>query len=188
MEDAVDAFVPICCFCSKVRDDTNMEAGKGPWMDLSIYVIRRKLPFNHGFVFSHGYCPDCVAQYDERLAAYRSTPLWASMKSLREAERRLTARTGRRQRNMKRELPTGGELVMPKKTQAVSPLTQRDVGTPVESRSNGDTVNNRPHEHSHDFHARISTRAYALYEEHGREDDRALEDWLEAERQVLTQG
>ena len=31
-------------------------------------------------------------------------------------------------------------------------------------------------------------RAYALYEEHGREDDRALEDWLEAERQVLTQG
>ena len=39
-------FVPICCFCSKVRDDTNMEASKGPWMDLSLYVIRRRLPLS----------------------------------------------------------------------------------------------------------------------------------------------
>jgi hypothetical protein len=27
-----------------------------------------------------------------------------------------------------------------------------------------------------------------LYEEHGREDGHALEDWLEAERQMLNQG
>jgi len=90
MEDAVDDLVPICCFCSKVRDDTNEEAGTGPWMNLSTFVIRRKLPLNHGFVFTHGYCPDCVAQYDERLAAYRSNPVWASLTSLREAERHLT--------------------------------------------------------------------------------------------------
>jgi hypothetical protein len=45
-------------------------------------------------------------------------------------------------------------------------------------------VTTRPDEDSQDFHARISKRAYALYEEHGREDDRALEDWLEAEQQV----
>ena len=77
---------------------------------------------------------------------------------------------------------------MPKKTQSGSQPTQRDAGNPVESRSNGNTVTNRPDENSHDFHARISKRAYALYEEHGREDDRALEDWLEAERQVLNQG
>ena len=75
---------------------------------------------------------------------------------------------------------------MPKKTQSVSRPTQRDAG--VESRSNGHTVTNRPDEHSHDFHARISERAYALYEEHGREDDRALEHWLAAERQVLNHG
>ena len=54
-----------------------MEAGTGPWMDLSVYLLRRKVRFNHGFVFSHGYCPECVAQYNERL------------KSLREAECRL---------------------------------------------------------------------------------------------------
>ncbi|MBC7837997.1 MAG: hypothetical protein H7Y39_05065 [Nitrospiraceae bacterium] len=98
----MDNFVPICCFCSKVRDDTNMEVGTDPWVDLSIYAISRKLPFSHGFVFSHGYCPDCVARYDERLAAYRSTPVWASLKSLGEAERRLKARTGRGQRNTER--------------------------------------------------------------------------------------
>ena len=49
-------------------------------------------------------------------------------------------------------------------------------------------MTDRLDEHPQDFHARISQRAYALYEEHGREDDRALENWLEAERQVLTQG
>jgi hypothetical protein len=87
--------VPICCFCSKVRDDTNREVGTGLWVDLSVYAIRRQLPLSQGFEFSHGYCPDCVAQYDERLAAYRSTPVWASLKSVGEAGRRLMARTGR---------------------------------------------------------------------------------------------
>ena len=77
---------------------------------------------------------------------------------------------------------------MPKKTQSVSRSTQRDAGNPPELRSNGNTVTDRHDENSRDFHARISKRAYALYEEHGRKDDRALEDWLEAERQVLNQG
>lgn len=72
---------------------------------------------------------------------------------------------------------------MPKKTQSVSPLAQRDAG--VESRSNGNRGPNRPDGNSHDVHARISERAYALYEEHGREDGHALEDWLAAEQQVL---
>jgi hypothetical protein len=90
----MDDFVPICCFCSKVRDDTNMKAGTGPWVDLSTYAISRKLPSSHGFIFSHGYCPDCVAHYDERLAAYRSTPVWASLKSLREEGRCLVGGAG----------------------------------------------------------------------------------------------
>jgi hypothetical protein len=98
----MDNFIPICCFCSKVRDDTNMEVGKGLWVDLSIYAIGRKLTLRHGFVFSHGYCPDCVAHYDERLAAYRSTSVWASLKSLGEAERRFKAGIGRGQRNIER--------------------------------------------------------------------------------------
>jgi len=84
----VHDFVPICCFCSMVRDDRNTAAGKGPWMNLSTYAKSRQLPLSHRFVFSHGYCPDCVVHFDERMAAYRRTTVW---KSLREAARRLIA-------------------------------------------------------------------------------------------------
>jgi len=34
-------------------------------------------------------------------------------------------------------------------------------------------------------HDRIRAEAYALYEQRGRQDGRALEDWLTAERQVV---
>jgi len=84
----VEEFVPICCFCSMVRDDRNREVGKGPWMNLSTYAKSRQLSLSHRFVFSHGYCPDCVAHFDERLAAYRQTTV---RESLTEAARRLIA-------------------------------------------------------------------------------------------------
>lgn len=87
-EGAVEEFVPICCFCSKVRDDRNTAAGKGPWMHLSTYAKSRQLPLSHRFVYSHGYCSDCVAHFDERMAAYRRTTVW---ESLTEAARRLIA-------------------------------------------------------------------------------------------------
>lgn len=74
---------------------------------------------------------------------------------------------------------------MPTKIRIVSRSTQSATRTPVHSRSTENTITNQPDEHSQDFHARISERAYALYEEHGREDGHALENWLEAERQVL---
>jgi DUF2934 family protein len=37
---------------------------------------------------------------------------------------------------------------------------------------------------AHD-HIRIRAQAYALYEQRGRQEGRALEDWLNAERQVV---
>lgn len=58
----------------------NREAGKGPWVDLNTYAKNRRLPLSHRFVFSHGYCPDCVAHFDERMAAYRSTTVRESLK------------------------------------------------------------------------------------------------------------
>jgi hypothetical protein len=104
-EDAVDDVVPICCFCSKVRDDRNTEAGEGPWGDLTSYAIRRHLPLSHRFVFSHGYCPDCVAHFEERMATYRQTTVW---ESLREAGRRLIAGADGDQRT---ELRKGSSMV-----------------------------------------------------------------------------
>ena len=77
---------------------------------------------------------------------------------------------------------------MSPKTQSVARPTQRATRNPVESRSDEHLSTNRPEGHTGNFHARISERAYALYEEHGRKDGHALEDWLEAERQVISQG
>lgn len=36
-----------------------------------------------------------------------------------------------------------------------------------------------------DLHARISVQAYALYVQRGRRDGGALEDWLEAEGEII---
>jgi hypothetical protein len=77
---------------------------------------------------------------------------------------------------------------MPTKTQSVSRPTQRATRNPSESRSAENTATNQTDQHSQDVHARVSERAYALYEEHGREDGHALENWLEAEQQVLNEG
>ena len=74
------------------------------------------------------------------------------------------------------------------KKQAVSCLTQRSARNPIESRSNGSTSTHQPGEQSQDGYMRISERAYALFEERGRNDGRAAEDWLEAEQQVLRKG
>ena len=77
---------------------------------------------------------------------------------------------------------------MSSKTQSVSKAKKLATRNPVESGSNKNPMTIQHNGHSQDTHARILERAYTLYEERGREDDRALEDWLEAERQVLTKG
>lgn len=76
---------------------------------------------------------------------------------------------------------------MPTKSQSVVRPTQRVTRNPVESRSNEHASTDRSNQHAQNFHARISERAYALYEKHGREDGHAIEDWLEAEREVINQ-
>jgi hypothetical protein len=80
-----------------------------------------------------------------------------------------------------------GEVVMSMKMQSGSRPTQRTTRSPAKPRSHESTTTSQPDEHAQQFHARISERAYALYEQHGREDGRALDDWLEAERQVVNQ-
>ena len=77
---------------------------------------------------------------------------------------------------------------MPTKTQSVPRPAQRATRDSAESRSNQKTGTNQLDGHSQDLLARISERAYALYEERGRVDGHALEHWLEAERQVFNQG
>jgi hypothetical protein len=78
---------------------------------------------------------------------------------------------------------------MPTKTQSVPRPTQRATRDSAESRNNGKKSGTHQLDgHSQDLRARISERAYALYEENGRVDGHALEHWVEAERQVFSQG
>ena len=99
----MDDLVPICCFCSKVRDDRNTEPGKGLWGKLNTYAISRQLPLSHRFIFTFGYCPDCIAHFDERMAVSRQATVW---ESLREAGRRLIAGADRDQRAGLRKHPS----------------------------------------------------------------------------------
>jgi hypothetical protein len=77
---------------------------------------------------------------------------------------------------------------MSRKTQSVSQTAKRPTRNPVELRSEESPKAVQLNGHSQDIHAHISKRAYALYEEHGREDGYALKDWLEAEQQILNEG
>lgn len=88
-------FVPMCCFCFKVRDDKGVEIGKGPWVDLKTYTISRQLTPSHGFLFTHTYCVDCLAHFDERMATYRRIN---GLEFLGEGKGHLFAEAGGRQR------------------------------------------------------------------------------------------
>jgi hypothetical protein len=45
----------------------------------------------------------------------------------------------------------------------------------------------RPIELTDDIRGRIALKAYELYEQRGRESDREMDDWLEAERIVMAE-
>ena len=49
------------------------------------------------------------------------------------------------------------------------------------------TPRQRPVELTDDIRGRIALKAYELYEQRGREGDREMDDWLEAEQIVMTE-
>lgn len=50
-------FMPVCCYCKKIRDDRQGEQSGGGWYNLEDYLIKTK-----GVKVSHGCCPDCFAE------------------------------------------------------------------------------------------------------------------------------
>ena len=77
---------------------------------------------------------------------------------------------------------------MATKNRSVSRPTQGIAQNSVASRSTEHTSTHQLDGQFQDSHMRISERAYFLYEEQGREDGHAVEDWLEAEQQLLNKG
>jgi DNA-binding response OmpR family regulator len=52
----LESFLPICSCCKKVRNDQQY------WQEIETYYTERQ-----GTVFSHGFCPDCLARERARL-------------------------------------------------------------------------------------------------------------------------
>lgn len=59
--------VTICCFCERVRDDSGAEPGKGLWRDFKSYLAASNIK-TRDIMFSHAYCPGCLAYYRDFLA------------------------------------------------------------------------------------------------------------------------
>lgn len=86
----MDEFIPICCCCSKVRDDKGVKIGEGPWVDLKTYARNRHLLPGQRFIFTHGYCIDCLALFYQRMAIRQPTNV---LTPLNQGEHRLFAET-----------------------------------------------------------------------------------------------
>lgn len=65
----IQAILPVCCFCDKVRDGTRNDATQGLWQDLQIYLILRKVR-PEDIVFAYTCCRDCLKD-DPRAIAFR---------------------------------------------------------------------------------------------------------------------
>lgn len=50
-----ERILPVCAGCRRIRDDTGLEPGEGPWLPLEEYLIRRA-----GVQVSHGWCAECA--------------------------------------------------------------------------------------------------------------------------------
>lgn len=50
-----ESFLPVCCYCKKLRDDKQGERGEGRWYNLEEYLRQVK-----GVHVSHGCCPNCL--------------------------------------------------------------------------------------------------------------------------------
>lgn len=61
-------FVAMCCFCDKLRDDAETEAGRGRWRDFRVYMAEHMLKPEE-VIFSHTYCPGCLSYYKEFLGS-----------------------------------------------------------------------------------------------------------------------
>lgn len=50
-------FLPVCCYCKKIRDIRQGVPGEGSWHSLEDYFKKTK-----GVTVSHGCCPDCYTE------------------------------------------------------------------------------------------------------------------------------
>jgi DNA-binding response OmpR family regulator len=64
-----EKFLPMCCYCKKIRDDQPGKQGKGRWYSLEEYFNRNK-----GVRISHSCCPECYTEQIKNLESGRDEP------------------------------------------------------------------------------------------------------------------
>ncbi len=64
-----EEFLPMCCYCKKIRDDQHGERGTGRWYSLEEFFNRTK-----GVRISHSCCPDCYTEQIRNLDSARNKP------------------------------------------------------------------------------------------------------------------
>ena len=57
-----ESILPTCSMCSKVRDYTGVEPGKGEWLSLQAYVLAYSQTN-----LSHTFCPSCLVDYRKQM-------------------------------------------------------------------------------------------------------------------------
>jgi hypothetical protein len=84
-----------------------------------------------------------------------------------------------------------------KKTSDAGKITKKPKAVPSRKVSSGKTINPKEdritapteaesqHRYFEDLGSRLAKKAYELYVQRGQEDGHDIEDWLEAERQIL---
>ncbi|MGD9947003.1 MAG: MASE3 domain-containing protein [Desulfobulbus sp.] len=58
----LEGILPVCVYCKKIRDDSEAEPGKGPWMRMEEFLYRKS-----GTAVSHGCCPECFAKVKDEI-------------------------------------------------------------------------------------------------------------------------
>ena len=59
--------LPICCDCSKIRDDEDREPGTGKWLTVEQY-FHYKMDLKP----SHSFCPDCTKKRLEEIENWKN--------------------------------------------------------------------------------------------------------------------
>jgi hypothetical protein len=79
----------------------------------------------------------------------------------------------------------GGKSTQKPKAAPRRKVSSSKAITPKKNRVNAPTEAESQHQYFEDLGSRLAKRAYELYVQRGQEHGHDIEDWLEAERQIL---
>ncbi len=74
-------FIPICCGCNNVRDDSEHEGGASEWGTLDSYLAMHHLS-SGDYRLTHTYCPSCSVRFSKLSRGHSVTPATSASRSL----------------------------------------------------------------------------------------------------------